>query len=231
MQEIYSKTPMAGGNYNIDVVFVIDKTCSMTNIIEEVKRNTLKFRHMLEEKLEEERKYINMLRVKVITFGCIGEDGQRAFRYSDFYELPEEESKFDKFVSDIHAEGGGDESGLNALAMALQSKWTKGGKTRHIVIMFTDENSHELERHYKKPNCPYDAPANMQELDELWCGAQHVSLDEKSKRLIMFAPDNSYYSDIAQRWNRTYFYPQEYDKLYVPMEDIIRILVASISAQ
>ena len=219
------------GAYNVDMVMVIDKTGSMTDIIETVKRNALTLRRKIELELEDTaRGGIAALRVRVVAFGCIGEDRNNSFRIYDFFELPEEDTKFESFVAGINAEGGGEESGLNALAVALQSDWLDlGRKTRHIVMMFTDEDSHALEKHCHSPHCPANAPRNMAELSALWYGQK---ISQRGKRLVIVGPTNSVYDKtIVKSWDRTQFIPIGRGEQSLDIEGIVRLIGATISSQ
>lgn len=219
------------GAYNVDIVMVLDKTGSMTDIMETVKNNALTLRRKIELELEDgARGGIATLRVRVVAFGCIGEDRSNSFRVSDFFELPDDEKAFEAFVAGIAAEGGGEESGLNALAVALQSDWLDlGRKTRHIVLMFTDEDSHPLEKHYGSPYCPANAPRNMAELSDLWYGQK---ISQRGKRLVIVGPTNSVYDrQIVRNWDRTQFVAIERDEQSLDIDGIVRLIGATISSQ
>ena len=55
--------------YNIDICLCIDKTGSMSPIINTVKDNALNLYRDIRNSLEEKGKHVNRLRVKVIWFG------------------------------------------------------------------------------------------------------------------------------------------------------------------
>lgn len=219
-----------GNSYNVDLVLCIDKTGSMTYIIEEVKRNALNMHQLILNEMAKMQMTIDALRIRVIAFGCIGEEKENAFRISDFFEMNQDAREFADFVGAITAEGGGEESGLNALAAALASPWNNGAKMRQIIMMFTDEDSHSLEKHHKSPYCPKNAPSNMKELDIMWAGGQTATIDKRAKRLVIFGPDNSVYSDLAKKWEKVQFYPQKYGEIKIPMDEILKILASSITS-
>ena len=216
--------------YNVDLVFCIDKTGSMQYIIDEVKSNALNLHNLILNEMAKSNLDLNALRIRVVAFGCIGEDKEKAFKVSDFFEMPEDADYFSDFVTNIEAEGGGEESGLNALALSLASPWNRGAKMRQIIMMFTDEDSHSLSKHRKSQYCPAGTPKSMEELDIMWAGGQSATIDQRAKRLVIFGPDNSVYSQLYNRWEKVYFYPQIYGELKMPINDILKILVSTITA-
>ena len=66
------------------------------------------------------------LRVRVVAFRDLVADGDAAVEESPFFALPDERARFSEFVGGLRAEGGGDapESGLEAVALAINSPWT-----------------------------------------------------------------------------------------------------------
>jgi hypothetical protein len=130
---------------------------------------------------------------------------------SDFFTLPTQTEFFKKFIDGILAEGGGEEpeSGLEAIALAIKSKWNKtGDKKRQIIVVWTDASVHPLEaqENSKPANYPQNIPANFDELTDLWDG-QYMS--HASKRLIIYSPDAYAWSDIANHWDNTIQYPSK----------------------
>lgn len=188
---------------NVDIVFAIDATESMQPLLDKVKDLTLSFREELERGLEQNRRRINHLRVKVIVFRDFYVDGDYAMEVSKFFELPAETGMLHEYISNIQAGGGGDEpeSGLEALCVALNSDFVmEGDKKRHIIVLFTDASAHPLEQ--QVDGIPYNYPRNMfhdlGELYEAW-GMGQESLGRTSgsvkkmlkdaKRLVLFAPN------------------------------------------
>ena len=110
--------------YNVDIVMLIDATGSMSHIIDEVKSNATKLHDDLKLFMDAQQKKIDQLRVKVIFYRDIFFD-EPAFFESKFFYLPKEDAEFKKFVSNMKADGGGDEpeSGLEALSKAIASDW------------------------------------------------------------------------------------------------------------
>ncbi len=204
-------SPELWDEMNVDIVFAIDATMSMQPLLDKVKELTLSFRSRLEEGLRENRRVIHHLRVKVIVFRDYYVDDRYAMEQSPFFYLPEQDGAFHDYVSAIRAGGGGDEpeNGLEALDLALHSDFTReGSKRRHVIVVFTDASAHPFEKaqfgtpdHYPASMC-----RNMRELYALW-GSRQSSLgsdlpgrimDNRAKRLVLFAPELEPWTDLAR---------------------------------
>jgi hypothetical protein len=108
--------------------------------------------------------------------------------------------------------GGGDEpeNGLEAVALALQSNWTTGGdRRRHIIVLWTDGEAHLLEKRPKPAGYPSNILSNYNELADLWHGQL---MDARAKRLVIFAPETTPWSDIATHWNQVIYLPSQAGK-------------------
>ena len=198
--------------YGVDLVLVIDKTGSMRDIFEGTKQNALVLRQKIEQKLAEEKQEgIGLMRVRVIGFGALDGDGVHTFVSSDFFELPGDESDFRDFVAGVRCEGGGEESG-----------------TRHIIAMFTDEDSASLEKDSRNPACPAGVARNMSELSAQWMSQ---NINQRGKRLIMVAPSNTVYdNEIAYRWDHSRFFELGRDIQTMNFDAIVSVISSSISA-
>lgn len=195
--------------YAVDLVFCIDKTGSMVPLVRRVKANALKFHEDLSAKMEEMNKRIDELRIRVIAFGDVWADGPNWLEVSDFFELPDQIVEYQNFVTEIIAEGGGDEpeNGLEALALALQSTWTSGGdRRRHAIVVWTDTSTHTLERAVTEQpaNYPAEIPKSFDELTDQWDGE---GIDASARRLILFAPDMYPWAEIAAHWEEVVHFP------------------------
>ncbi len=206
---------------NVDIVFVIDATKSMTPMIDKVKNAALTFQDELYRELERNKRIVNNLRVKVTWFRDFYYDGKYAYGESKFFELPEEKEGFHDFVAGIEAAGGGDEpeSSLEALTLAMRSDFTQEGeRRRHIIVLFTDEEAHRFEDYDRlvaeaaKEGCepemyPENMPGDLGEFYNAWYGnsgdgdvfgAQGGStkLDPSGRRLVICAPDAYPWTDM-----------------------------------
>lgn len=195
------------GEYNVDICLCIDKTGSMSPIINTVKENALRLHEDITAAMAEKNKHIHRLRVRVIWFGDYLSDGSEAMLGSDFLVLPEEMNVFKDCVDCIDAYGGGDapEDGLEALAFAMRSPWCQDGwKRRHIVCVFTDAPAHNIGYSSNASNYPHAMPASYEELMLRW-GFEGVpgDMENAAKRLLLFAPDVSYWHRICREWENS----------------------------
>ncbi|MCE5342178.1 MAG: hypothetical protein LLF96_01130 [Eubacteriales bacterium] len=190
--------------YHVDMVFCIDATGSMRHALELVKHNALNLYKDVTFAMEKKHKVISRMRIRVIAFRDYVADGEQAMLASDFFVLPEQSQLFYECVSDITAQGGGDvpEDGLEALAYAIRSDWTREGvKKRHIVVVWSDAPTHPLGHGKIAPWYPEGMARDFEELSLWWEDEQlGGAMDENAKRLLMFAPDAPEWSRISQRW-------------------------------
>jgi hypothetical protein len=198
--------------YTVDIVLCIDATGSMGPVIEDVKENAIKFYQDLSESMADKNKAIDHLRLKVIVYRDFFADGKASFKESTFFSLPTQSTEFSQFVSYIQADGGGDipESGLEAVAVAIQSPWNKeGNKRRQVIVVWTDAPAHELEKgaREKPENYPVGIPTNFDDLTDRWEGQEYVSAS--GKRLILYAPDAYPWTNIANNWNNSIHYASQ----------------------
>ncbi|MBE5804026.1 MAG: VWA domain-containing protein [Clostridiales bacterium] len=196
------------GKYNIDICLCIDKTGSMKPIIDTVRQNALNLYTDIKSSLEAKGKNVGRLRIRVIWFGDYLADGENAMLVSPFLTMPEETQRFREFVNGVEAHGGGDEpeDGLEALAFAIRSDWCKDGwKRRHIIAMFTDAPAHDLGHCSEAASYPKRGmPATFGELTEMWGDEDNPGeMNYASKRLLLFAPDRSYWNAIQCGWENT----------------------------
>jgi len=194
------------------MVFVIDATGSMDNIIDMVKQNALNFYTDVTNAMTRKRKSIDTLRIKVIAFRDYIADSDRAMLCTDFFTLPTEEAQFSASVNSIEAEGGGDdpEDGLEALAYAIRSKWNKDGvKKRQIIVVWSDAPTHELGYGKVSTGYPQKMAADFDELTRWWGGREMPSeyIDNDAKRLVLFTPEAQSWTNIVNTWNNVYHIP------------------------
>ena len=156
--------------------------------------------------MEKKHKTIHQLRVKVIAFRDYIADGEEAMLSSDFFTLPEQAEMLRDCVEGIHAKGGGDipEDGLEALAYAIRSDWTREGvKKRHIIVVWSDAPTHELGHGKIAPWYPEGMAQDFDELTLWWEDEQLGGcMDENAKRLLIFAPDAPEWNRISSEWGQ-----------------------------
>jgi hypothetical protein len=203
--------PARGLSYAVDIVFCIDVTGSMTPILDAVKANALRFYDDVQTNLTAKGKNVDELRVRVIAFRDFAADGDAALEESPFYRLPAEQSAFSDFVNGLVAEGGGDapESGLEAVALAMNSDWTtRGDRRRQVVVVWTDQPANPLDPAVVPAELRARVPADFSALTDVWEDTQG-RLGASSKRLILFAPDGPGWSDISGVWENVVHHPSQ----------------------
>ena len=200
-----------GLSYAVDIVFCIDVTGSMTPIIDQVKANALRFYDDVQANLTAKGKNVDQLRVRVIGFRDFAADGAAALDESPFFTLPDERASFSEFVNGLVAEGGGDapESGLEAVALAIDSPWTTtGDRRRQVIVVWTDQPAQQLEASVLPADIASRVPADFSALTDAWEDEQG-RMGSSSKRLILFAPDGPGWSDMSAVWENVVHHPSQ----------------------
>lgn len=172
----------------------------------------------------------------MIAFRDYASDGDDAMMVTDFFNLPAEEKDFEETVKSIRAEGGGDipEDGLEALAYAIRSDWNNAGtKRRHVIVVWTDAPTHEMGYAKSLPNYPNGMPTSLQELTQWWGDAatqEKGYMDQNAKRLVLFAPEEEYWSQIMDSWDNVAAYPAKAGEglKEVDYQQILNMLANSI---
>ncbi len=200
-----------GLSYAVDIVFCIDVTGSMQPIIDAVKANALRFYDDVQTNLTDKGKNVDQLRVRVLAFRDFAADGSAAMQESPFFALPTERAGFSDFVNSLIAEGGGDapESGLEAVALAVNSPWTTtGDRRRQVIVVWTDAPAQPLDAGLLPADLAARVPADFSALTDLWENEQGP-MGSSSKRLILFAPDGPGWSDISAVWENVVHNPSQ----------------------
>lgn len=200
-----------GLSYAVDIVFCIDVTGSMTPILDAVKANALGFYDDVQTNLTAKAKNVTQLRVRVVAFRDFVADGDAALEESPFYTLPGERNAFSEFVNGLIAEGGGDaaESGLEAVALAVNSPWTTtGDRRRQVIVVWTDQPAHQLDPSVVPADLASRVPADFSAFTDVWEDEQGL-MGSSSKRLILFAPDGPGWSDISAVWENVVHHPSQ----------------------
>ena len=200
-----------GLSYAVDIVFCIDVTGSMTPIIDQVKTNALRFYDDVQSNLTAKGKNVDQLRVRIIGFRDFVADGAAALDESPFFTLPDERADFSAFVNGLVAEGGGDapESGLEAVALAIDSSWTTvGDRRRQVIVVWTDQPAQPLNPSVLPPDIASRVSPDFSALTDAWEDEQG-RMGSSSKRLILFAPDGPGWSDISGVWENVVHHPSQ----------------------
>lgn len=200
-------------NYGVDLVFCIDVTNSMDHILDTVKDNALRFYQDFKETMDKKKKSVSELRIRIIAFRDYFYDKEQAMLVTDFFKFPEQAEDFRACLASIEADGGGDdeEDGLEALAYAMKSKWnTNTNKRRHVIVVWSDDGTHDLGFGKSADNYPTNMAADFDELTRWW-GSKTTPgiMDESAKRLIIFAPNKRSWNTITDNWNNVIQYESE----------------------
>lgn len=123
--------------YTVDLVFCIDCTNSMGPCIDMVKESAIRFYDDLVQALQNARKHIEGIRVKIVAFHDYLSDSE-PMQVTDFFVLPQQKKEFTDTVRGIVEYGGGDEpeDRLEALAYAIRSDWSKEG-TKNVKSLLS----------------------------------------------------------------------------------------------
>lgn len=208
---------MAGNyalKYNVDIAFCIDATMSMYKILDKVKDGVLNFYTDLVRAMEAKGKHVDNLRARVIAFRDYTYDHEDAMMVTDFFSLPQQSQQFAQCIRSIVPKGGGDdpEDALEALAYAIRSDWFQSSSTmkRQIIVMWTDAAPHPIG--YGQPSKDYPAgmPKTLAELSGWW-GAKNAPgyMDNRAKRLLLYAPDDPTWNSIIDSWNNSIYFPSK----------------------
>ena len=219
---------------NIDIVFCIDGTGSMSPCIESVKANAKRFYSDFAATMTELGSEIDMLRIKLIIFRDYASDGSESMVSSSFFELPMEESEFSECLDSVSASGGcgEDANGLEALYLAMKSDFVTGSNDRQVIVLFADTPAIPLGKRRKYDYYPQDMVDDDGLLETWMCLQSRPSnLRERNKRLVIFAPAESNYEELAQSFNRCVFQPVEIHRGMddISFDSIIKIIAASAS--
>lgn len=175
-------------NYILDIVFCIDATGSMDNLLSDVKQNAEKFNESLAEEMQKMDKYVKEMRVRVIAYKDFYDSRSKPHIFTTkFFNLPDEKDAYKAELNKVRATAGGDmpESGLEAIALGFQSDWIKTDQHfRRVFVLWTDAEAHKLEKKQgrKAYDYPKDMPKNLDELHQQW-----KDLIDNS-RFVLYAP-------------------------------------------
>ena len=193
--------------FAIDLVFCIDISGSMGSQLDQVKDNIISLYEELESMMESDEKYITALRARIILFSDIYVDGENALQQTRFYDLPDDGDALAEYVQQITLLNGGDEaeSGLEALAMAMQSDWGEGDiNKRDVICLWSDAPAIDLMPDSWPDTVPSGLYTSFDEMTEAWNGGE---MNPAGKRLILFTPERIPWTTIADDWEDSHFYP------------------------
>ena len=195
-----------------DVVLCIDGTKTMNDVgsdgrshLDRVKSIAKNIGPFLYAHLRRYRCCLKELRIRLIVFRDYLSDGENAMQDTKWFMFPDEIRAYEACVDSIVADGGGDtsEDGLEALAYAIRSEWTcKAPIRRHIIIVLSDAGTHEIGHCKPSQYYPRGIPKDMGELANWW-----DSMNDTAKFLVLFTPNEKYWSCISDSWDNVVHYP------------------------
>ena len=199
-------------SYYCDLVLVIDGTNSMTPVIDEVKSVASGFHQRMTTALAELGKTVDGLRVRVVVFRDLFDNGDRSIEASGFFELPAEQPDFARWVNSINVLGNttDTESGLAGLAVAINSTWTNAGsRRRHLTVLWTDADAHLPEAEAGRAPAAFASQVaqSFDDLTDMWSASQRMST--QAKRLVLFAPEGGVWSTINEYWGNVVYMPSQ----------------------
>lgn len=179
-------------SFKADVVMCIDCTSSMNNIINTIKNNAINIYADIKSRCRDKGKDITSMRIKVIGFRDYSDN--KTFEVSDFFNMPEHEEDFKKYISQLKTYGGGDrpERGYDALSYAFKSSWKKGDEVHQVVILWTDADTH-----------PLNGCMNIKDSTKELYNIRKRELNEKGTRLILFAPQYPCWDILQENLDNT----------------------------
>ncbi len=189
--------------YSLDIVMCMDATGSMGGLLNAIKGKAEKFYSELQDAMLDNDKYTEKMQVRVVVFRDYYSDNKPMVE-SPFFLMPDKVSDYKRALKDAYADGGGDapESGLEALALSINSDWnTKGKHIRQIIVLWTDADAIALNdpRRTSASKIPASVPANFDALAAQW------GKMSKSARLVLFAPNTGYWQQINGSWANVMF--------------------------
>ncbi len=197
--------PLKKRKYGVDIVLCVDATGYNEGVFSWQKEELLSLCRKFADKMQslEPPKEIQRFRVKIVAFRDFEYDREPILE-SRFFTLDEELEDLQEFFFGVSGFGGGDmpESGLEALALSMKSDWTdEGSPRRHIIILHTNAPAKPFGTGSDNPLYPADMPKDMDGLKELW-----ENMDARAKRLVMFAPEVSPWTEIGE-WENVFLVP------------------------
>ena len=234
----------SGERFPIDVVFVVDGTESMGPLLERVKLRILALDGEIEEELRRSKRMLDSLRVRLIVFRDLYEHQESAFELTKFFDLQTQRAEFENAVKGIEAFGGGDapESGLEALFLAMRSAWRNEPedlKRRHIILLFTDQDAHDLGATIPVSYAQTPHPRTMADLKKLWGPrSRNGIMNERAKRMVLFAPESiptnegelgTQWAEMQSDWENVWIERRDEAGLIdLSWDDVVKTLVATI---
>lgn len=194
---------------HFDLVFCMDASQCMGRELRRVTRMVMRLLDDLIEQSGNVGHEVHCLRARLVIFRSCGTE---PIQESRFFTLPQEASEFARQLTSVQAAGGEpDQSGgYAALACAIRSDWQyiEGEINRQFIVLFTASAPQPLEGADVPNGCPDSMPRDFEALTAMWNGAgREKAMDQRSKRLYLFAPECPEWQRLATAWNNMMYVP------------------------
>ena len=173
--------------YSIDVVICLDATNRNSNFNEVIKQRILSCYNEFE--IESIDRDIEEFRIKIITFKNFVVNNE-PIKESKFFSFKEEKEQLFKYIDNINFTNqvNDENNALEAFVTAMNSNWTQASHIkRHVILLFSDSQAVELEKHKNSEYYPKDMPKNLTELQDLW----ENKMSRRAKRFFAVTPDKT----------------------------------------
>lgn len=194
---------------HFDLVFCMDASAAMESELRRVTRMVMRLLDDLIERAGNVGHEVHFLRARLVVFRSCGTE---PIQESRFFTMPQEASEFARHLTSVQAAGGepGASGGLAALACAIGSDWQyiEGEINRQCIVLFTASPPQPLEGADAKHACPDSMPRDFEALTAMWNGdGAETAMDQRSKRLYLFAPECPEWQRLASAWNNMMYVP------------------------
>ena len=202
----------------IDVVICVDASASMRNVIDKVKEEILSFPQKYCDQMDYIEMPVEQFRVKLIVFGNSNENSQLTYE-SEFFVLPDQHDKFSSFVNSIEVVEGSVSAvdALKAIECALKSDWAdlseKAGKSRQIIMMFTNSNMETSNKTVSTDKSSVNIADQLEKLCFMVShdGSESSNFRYRRFRCAVFAPEIFPWTEIPS-WERSFLFPFQTDQ-------------------
>ena len=196
----------------LSIVLCFNKNESNADFVQHLMDSLHNIVDNLVNSLSSDDSMVSDIRLKVVVFGDYKYD-KKPIIESPFYFYYDQTELIKDFVRsiDVFEDGESKKNGFEALYYAMMSDWTIGKFDRQLILFFTDRDALPLQERKGEKNYPSDMP-DMAGLENTWaCVNKNCSLNDRTKRLVIYAPKDSIYGTLL--WNRMMFYPLEEGEL------------------
>lgn len=163
-------------------------------------------------------------RVRFLSFRDYETEKTQAMTMTPFFDPYTEGKEMAEAFQALPVGGGGDldENGLEALYIAMKGPWGDEDYQRpmRVIILITDANAVEL---LKRKGCE-GYPEDMVDFDGL---VKYWNEDTHSRRLILLAPSNTYYEQLAEQCKYSRFIVN-YDQNALSAKESIESIYSTI---